>query len=252
MATLFEAPTIGQLAAVLQGEIQPKSTVIPVQPLGQLPPLFCVGAGPLFRKLALRLGTNRPFLGVAAPQPSDFNDSSQPLDLKMIAAHLVRSILDYQRKGPYSLAGWSASGVVAYEIARQLTAKGHAVDLLIMFDSANPEFQRRVSKEARLERWMKKIQFFGKELSALKLDGVPSYLAEKLHEVKRKTGVSAWQLQDKLRVRLNRRNLQNTDQVVYAAVAAYQPLPYAGRVVFFKPTERPLGDAWDLSRGWRD
>ena len=64
MATLFQAPTIRQLALVLENGDHSASQVIPVQPIGSLPPFFCIGAGPLFRPLALRLGTDRPFLSL--------------------------------------------------------------------------------------------------------------------------------------------------------------------------------------------
>ena len=48
----------------------------------------------------------------------------------------------------YYVGGWSELGVVAYETARQLTKKGHEVALLVMFDTANPSFQRQALKDA--------------------------------------------------------------------------------------------------------
>ena len=81
---------------------------------------------------------------------------------------MVNSILDYRNEGPYYLGGWSASGVVAYEIARQLKEKGREVALLVMFDTANPAFQQRVLKEFRLDSWVRKMKFFATELWGLK------------------------------------------------------------------------------------
>ena len=81
---------------------------------------------------------------------------STPCRLEQIAVSLVNSILDYQKEGPYYLGGWSASGVVAYETARQLMEQGHQVALLAMFDTANPVFQQRALKEAWLDSRVKK------------------------------------------------------------------------------------------------
>jgi thioesterase domain-containing protein/acyl carrier protein len=43
-----------------------------------------------------------------------------------------------QPKGPYLLAGWSAGGVLAYEMTRQLIAKGERVEKLLLLDSPSP------------------------------------------------------------------------------------------------------------------
>jgi thioesterase domain-containing protein len=40
-----------------------------------------------------------------------------------------------QPHGPYRLAGWSLGGVLAYEMATQLTAQGETVDYLAIFDA---------------------------------------------------------------------------------------------------------------------
>ena len=45
LATLFQAPTVAQLAAVIQKEGTPGwSSIVPIQPAGSKPPFFCVHA----------------------------------------------------------------------------------------------------------------------------------------------------------------------------------------------------------------
>ena len=44
--------------------------------------------------------------------------------------------------------------------------------------------------------------------------------------------------------------LDKPEQIVQLAVSSYRPAPYTGRLVFFKASEGPPGDAWDFSRGW--
>jgi thioesterase domain-containing protein len=164
---------------------------------------------------------------------------------------LVNSILDYQKEGPYYLGGWSDWGVAAYETARQLLENGHEVALLVMFDSPNPAFQQSVPRDVWLDSWAKKIDFSVKELLGLKLKDVPAYVAEKVKELNRKIGTAAWRIQHKIRVRLNVGLAESPGQIFQLAVSSYRPSPYFGRLVFFKAAERPPGDAWDYSLGWR-
>ena len=190
MATLFQAPTIRQLAVVLENRVLSATQVIPVQPAGSLPPFFCIGAGPLFRPLALRLGTDRPFLSLMPSGLPELKQSSAPCRLEQIADSLTTSILEYQREGPYYLGGWSDSGVLAYETARQLMAKGHEVALLVMFDSPNPAFQQRVLRESWLNARAAKLKFLTAELLGLKLKNAPAYAGEKMKKLHRKLGAA--------------------------------------------------------------
>ncbi len=249
MSTLFQAPTIRQLAVMLEGQVTSAPQVIPVQPAGSLPPFFCIGAGPLFRPLALRLGTDRPFLSLMPTHLPELTQLSAPYRLEEIAAYLVKSILDYQNEGPYYLGGWSDSGVTAYETARQLTEKGHEVALLVMFDTTNPAFQKRVLKEVWVKSLARKMKFQADEL--LKLTKIErTHVAEKVKELRRKIVTTAWQIQYKILMRWNGGLLENPEQILHVAVQAYRPAPYLGRLAFFKSAERPHGDAWDPSRGW--
>jgi len=163
---------------------------------------------------------------------------------------LADFILDYQREGPYFLGGWSASGVVAYETARQLIERGHRVALVAMFDTSNPEFQRRVMKEAWLDSRARKVKFLWAELRGLKLKDAPAYSSGKVKELRRKVATAAWRVQNKVGLRLNSGPLDEPGQILHLAVNQYRPLPFNGRLLFFNAAERPPGDAWDLSRGW--
>jgi thioesterase domain-containing protein len=250
MATLFQAPTIRQLAVVLENQVASASQVIPVQPSGTMPPFFCIGAGPLFRPLALRLGTDRPFLSLMPSLLPELTLLSAPCRLEQIASSLVNALLDYQKEGPYCLGGWSDSGVVAYETARQLIEKGREVDLLVMFDSPNPAFQQRVRKESWLEARAAKIKCLTVELLALKPKNAPAYVAAKVKELRRKFGAAAFQMQQEIRVHRSGDLSENSKQSLHLAVSSYRPNPYSGRVLFFKAAVGPPGGTWDYSRGW--
>src|SRR5271157_4658430 len=134
VATLFEAPTIGELAQILYREA-PKSrwsSVVTIQPKGSRPPFFCMhGAGGnvlIYRELSEHLGQDQPFYGL---QSLGLDGSSEPQSrIEDMAASYVQEIRRTQAKGPYYLGGYCLGGTIAYEVAQQLRAQGAAADFL--------------------------------------------------------------------------------------------------------------------------
>lgn len=55
--------------------------------------------------------------------------------IERIAGELEAQILALSPQGPYAIAGYSFSGLVAYDLARRLRAQGHEVKLLVLIDS---------------------------------------------------------------------------------------------------------------------
>jgi thioesterase domain-containing protein/acyl carrier protein len=173
LATLFQAPTLGKLAALvaqqanipLGGEEAPKkSNVIPLVVRSWSPlvpickgsperkPLFCVhGAGGNvlnFKVVSDRLGPLQPFYGL---QAQGVDGRTPPLtSIEEMAAQYVEAIRTVDPRGPYQLAGYSAGGVIAIEMAQQLMQGGARVSLLAMIDTLAPLAARR-----RLTPWQK-------------------------------------------------------------------------------------------------
>ncbi len=52
-----------------------------------------------------------------------------------MASEYLEELLAVQPDGPYFLGGWSMGGVIAFEMARQLTAQGKSVAPLVLIDS---------------------------------------------------------------------------------------------------------------------
>ena len=73
---------------------------------------------------------------------------TQP-QIEDVAAASLGIIRQCQREGPYFFGGWSAFGVVAYEIAQQLLSRGCEVSLLALFDTRNPA----LSKQTLNQKW---------------------------------------------------------------------------------------------------
>ncbi|MEA3187678.1 MAG: hypothetical protein QOD99_1508 [Chthoniobacter sp.] len=142
LATLFNAPTIAELAHVIDARdgAESHSPVVAVQPRGTKPPFFCVhgadGGVLFYRDLGARFDTARPLYALEAPW---LNSSAQAQDtIEEIAASYVREIRAIQPRGPYHLGGFSLGGVVAFEMAQQLAAAGERVGVLTLFDTFNP------------------------------------------------------------------------------------------------------------------
>ena len=142
LATLFQNPTIAQMAEIVrqESEVSPWSPLVAIQPQGTKPPFFCVpGAGGnvlYLYHLARHLGLDQPFYGL---QALGLDGESQPhTRIEDIAADYIQAIKTVQLKGPYYLGGHSFGGQVAFEMAQQLLALGDQVALVAIFDTPAP------------------------------------------------------------------------------------------------------------------
>ncbi|WP_327405810.1 acyltransferase domain-containing protein [Streptomyces sp. NBC_01288] len=99
-----------------------------------LSPLFLFhaagGTTDVYRALAERLGEDRPMHGL------DRIEDAHTVSEK--ARRYVEAITLAHPDGPCVLAGWSFGGFVAQETARQLTAGGREVELVVLMDSVRP------------------------------------------------------------------------------------------------------------------
>jgi len=93
--------------------------------------------------------------------------------LERIAAHYIAKITTLNPKGPFVLCGLSFGGVVAFEVARQLLAKGFDVPRVILLDSATPEAFKPAGVRGHLSQlktrfknklWVMKFNLVGRGL----------------------------------------------------------------------------------------
>jgi amino acid adenylation domain-containing protein len=154
LAMLFEAPTIEQLATVLRhdGWSIHWSSLVPIQTAGSKPPFFCVhgvGGNVLgFGELAGLMSPEYPFYGLQAQGL----DGKRPCFTRIeeMAAHYIQEIKTVQPEGPYFIGGYSLGGLVAYEMARQFSASGEPVGLLVLLDTYVGKLRSISSFVARL------------------------------------------------------------------------------------------------------
>ena len=136
LATPFQAPTIRQLADIIQQEgWSPSwSSLVAIQPDGSKPPFFCMA--PLastvliFANLARQLGKEQPFYGL---EPLGLDGEKEPHDrVEDMAAHYIKEIRMFKPEGPYFVGGGCFGGTIAFEVAQQLVASGEQVVLVIL------------------------------------------------------------------------------------------------------------------------
>jgi amino acid adenylation domain-containing protein len=137
---LFAGLTVAELARALVDDKLARAETDPIvafQPLGDLPPFFCVhgisGEVVHLRRLANHMGTDRPFFALQRPSDAALTDT-----IHQIAERYVSAIRTRQPDGPFYLGGHSFGAMVAYEIALQLANQGQEIGLLAIIDQRAP------------------------------------------------------------------------------------------------------------------
>jgi amino acid adenylation domain-containing protein len=156
LATLFSAPTIKELASIIDDNLQPDSAgspgktpmtgksqwkhLVPIKPTGSFPPFYCVhgvGGNVLnYYQLVPYLHKEQPLYGL---QCRGLDGITAPFgNVRTMAREYVAEIRELQPHGPYFLGGGSMGGLVAFEMAQQLSDAQEPIGLLLMFDSVCP------------------------------------------------------------------------------------------------------------------
>jgi thioesterase domain-containing protein len=216
--------------------------VVSFQRDGAAPELFCIGGlggSPLgIRRLAVELGAERPVHGLYNPSL----DERSVRSIEELAQELYAETRRIKPHGPYYLSGFSAGGVIAFELARLLRAAGEEVPLLIMLDAYSP----------KLSRWSvgERITLF---LTMCLEAGLP-YAWQRL----RARVKVRWKLARFRYLGRPRRSTHDFEGMLAAflvALARYEPKSYDGDVLLVRAAPGTVSDV-DYrpheSNGWRE
>jgi amino acid adenylation domain-containing protein len=136
---LFEHPTVRSLVASIQTTSELERRPIPLNDT-EGPALFLVSGVYLYRDLAKHLEGQYAVYGVYSPSELQvFGSDEKQRSVTELATEYCQIIQRMQPHGPYRLAGLSFGGVVAFEVAQQLTAAGETVTFLGVLDSKLPD-----------------------------------------------------------------------------------------------------------------
>ncbi|MCH0538727.1 amino acid adenylation domain-containing protein [Streptomyces sp. MUM 203J] len=144
LSSFFADATPSGLAALIEagGAAQAdRSPVVAIRETGSEPAFFCVhpvgGTTMCYAELARLLPDDRPFYGIEAV---GLAPGEQPLaTIEDMARRYVAAVRAVRPDGPYLLGGWSMGGLIAFEMARQLTEQGAEVARLVVIDAELPD-----------------------------------------------------------------------------------------------------------------
>jgi thioesterase domain-containing protein len=212
-----------------------KTSLVMVHPIG--------GEVFFYRELAQALGPEQPVHAFQAP--SLVGNGEPYEDIREQATAYVAELLRFQPYPPYLLGGASYGGVVAYEMAQQLTAAGKKVALTVLIDSPAPG-----SMPAKTQDCAEILHYLLGDELALSLDELRDLdPAEQIDYVFQEARLAD-------RVELLPPTLSvpmfKTWMAHQEGMHSYQPQPYDGRVVYFRATEKLKHNPLDMHLPWID
>ncbi|CAG1020311.1 hypothetical protein DOJK_00253, partial [Patescibacteria group bacterium] len=134
---IYQFPTIETLSHIItSGDLSSAwYSLVPIQTQGTRPPLFAIHTISL-SDLPRYLGKDQPLYFIRYGMATERHDSSVSLPaLEDLAKHYIQEMQHIQPQGPYYLIGFSFGGILAYEMAYQLTANGQQVNFIGLLDT---------------------------------------------------------------------------------------------------------------------
>ena len=243
LRSLFLDPTVRGMARVLENllhnrpadsaairNMQETDVLFPMQPEGTQPPLFLIAGmhseeDGMYRYLSSMVhyvGTDQPIYGL---RPRGLQQQATLYkSIVEMAADYITHIRVVQPAGPYRLAGECIGGLVAYEVARQLTSQGNRISSLLLLDT---EYPRPLRKNILwiYRRIKHKVLRSGEFFVYLIKD--PARLSEEIHAYLRRRKVSWFPRTDEEWRKLN---FQKINSHYHSIARRYKLTRYGGTV----------------------
>jgi thioesterase domain-containing protein len=263
LATLFQAVTVEQLAALLRQEAGAAlwSPLVAIQAHGAKPPFFFIHAvsGNVlhYRDLSHYLDPNQPFYGLQA-QGLDGKQAPHTR-IEDMAALYIKEIRTLQPEGPYFLGGGSSGGIIAFEMAQQLHAQNQKVALLVLFDTyflgdlsylPSPALFR-----SKTYHFVQRVDFHLGNLLLLGPKDQLSYIFRIAGRIKTRIGRKVQGITYKdcpYSEGSLSRALQEVLEANRQALTNYVPQVYPGRIILFLSSEAPERAFYDRRLGWNE
>lgn len=253
LSAIFEARTILGLAKLIQQEIAKTPSalrsclsLVPIQPRGTRSPVYVIsGLGGnviKFHPLACHLGEDQPMFGLL---PRGL-DGKEPYFTRIedMATYYADAVQRVQPDGPYRLIGYSFGGLVAFEVAQRIRARGGGVSFLGLLDTSEPlymkSFQKSLPARERYRAYRDELE----QSSSLGQGGgrLKSLLMRKLSS-------ATYRLFGPLDRGIPR-DLGKLEHINALAARCYRPTFYAGTLTLFRSAERQISEGNDKALGW--
>jgi len=260
LPALFEAPTIEQLASLLEDKTGPSSALVALQTNGSKPPLVLIhgaGGGILwgYANLAPHLGAGQPVYAIQ-PHAATLETSN----VEELATRYITQLRALQPAGPYYLGGYCFGGYLAYEMARQLRVGGEQVALLLLIEATAPngsyekvDWRRLgfISDFARnLSYWLNDFFDLTRQAQREFFFRQVGVVFKKLTARLRRRGERPIHLEQYVNISELPEHELNFWRMHLRAGADYVPQPYPGRVTLVRTRAQPLFCSYDPAYGW--
>ncbi len=255
ITTIFNAPTIEQLADIIRGRTL-YSPLVPVQPRGSRPPFFLIHSYLLYGGLPGALGEDRPFYGL--------RELNQSMSIGDRIASYAKEIRSVQPTGPYYIGGWCAAGPLAVETARHLIEDGEEVAMVVLFDSWRPGYaaelaaqHKRMPEMALRARLRRKYLYHRSKMQPLSDWNRVKYawhaVAQKLSSTRARLYLRHWGFAQRLfsQFGLPLPNfMHNVSLQTMEAIRTYHGQPYPGRITLIRATDSVYIPGAEPGCGW--
>ena len=253
VSTLLRASTLRTLGSLIDCELAggsdeesgPQPVLAVLRSEGSREPVFFVHHGDggvlVYAQMLEGYNGDHPVLAIESPGLRSAGSYSIP-PVEKVAELYLRLVRKRQPRGPYFLAGFSYGGLVAYEMALQLTAAGERVEFLSVIDINVPGVPLvKVGLAERLRRYLdRRSATTPAQRAFLSLSYFVKRLASRIlpldqNEPEPDPGDLCWELRE----------------AHAATMAAYRPGKYPGRMVLFRAIN-PGGRVLDFppDMGW--
>ncbi len=139
LGILFEHPTVRQLAAQIREPGKIRTSPILLSASDTEPSLYMLVGVQLYRGLARQLAGHYSVYGVYVTRESLMvEEGAEPPPLEELAEDYIQVLRDHQPRGPYRIGGISFGGILAYEVAQRLRARGEIVEHVLLLDALLP------------------------------------------------------------------------------------------------------------------
>lgn len=228
----------------------PRGHLVTISPGQTAPPLICIhggdGGAMFYRHLADFLPRELPLLAIESLELS----RSTPVvesSVEETAAAYIDLLLRSIPHGPFRLAGYSFGGIVAHEMACQLTASGHQVSFLGLFDTHNPAVNPRRYHlgERAAAFWRIHENLPASQRAIALLRRLPQGIQNRRRireEVALASSLTPEAHSHLRRVRIREEN--------WRSMQAYQPHHFRGRITLFKARTASDKVEWPQDYGW--
>ncbi|MET0389339.1 MAG: thioesterase domain-containing protein [Polyangiales bacterium] len=225
------------------------SRLVVLHASGEGKPLFVFSGiyqGPeLFHEMAGRLG-ERPVYGF---QHIGARNECPPVrEVGLVAQLYAAELRRLQPHGPYHVFGHAFGGVIAFEIARELTMQGEKIGLVMMADCPAPGYPKPAPYWRRARTHVQHL-LAGGFAQQNRLD----YVRERLANVQKRFSRATGFVPAAVPVSIVPRHVQRVHAALYEAMLYYAPLPQSVDVLFLTaetPPEWPTVVFDDPLLGW--